>query len=167
MRVLEHVTAGVRGSVLRLAVGGEPVVVRLPLAGEHNARNAAAALAVVLALGLSPRQAAAAMEKVELPAHRSRMLELGGLTVLDDCYNANPASMSAALETVSRVGRVGAIVRRAGGHAGAGARGAGAAPAGRRASWPGWATRAWWRWARWRWRSPRGRRPAACPPIGC
>ncbi len=30
------------------------------------------------------------------------MLELGGLTVLDDCYNANPASMSAALETVSR-----------------------------------------------------------------
>jgi UDP-N-acetylmuramoyl-tripeptide--D-alanyl-D-alanine ligase len=102
VRVLEHVTAGVRGSVLRLAVGGEPVVVRLPLAGEHNARNAAAALAVVLALDLSPRQAAVAMEKVELPAHRSHMLELGGLTVLDDCYNANPASMSAALETVSR-----------------------------------------------------------------
>jgi UDP-N-acetylmuramoyl-tripeptide--D-alanyl-D-alanine ligase len=102
VRVLEHVPAGVRGAVLRLAVGGEPVVVRLPLAGEHNGRNAAAALAVVLALGLSPRQAAAAMERVELPAHRSRMLELGGLTVLDDCYNANPASMSAALETVSR-----------------------------------------------------------------
>jgi UDP-N-acetylmuramoyl-tripeptide--D-alanyl-D-alanine ligase len=102
VRVLEHVPAGVRGSVLRLAVGGEPVVVRLPLAGEHNARNAAAALAVVLALDLSPRQAAAAMEQVELPAHRSRMLELGGLTVLDDCYNANPASMAAALETVSR-----------------------------------------------------------------
>jgi UDP-N-acetylmuramoyl-tripeptide--D-alanyl-D-alanine ligase len=102
VRVLEYVPAGVRGAVLRLAVGAEPVVVRLPLAGEHNARNAAAALAVVLALGLSPRQAAAAMEKVELPGHRSRMLELGGLTVLDDCYNANPASMSAALETVSR-----------------------------------------------------------------
>ena len=54
MRVLEYVPAGARGSVLRLAVGDEPVVVRLPLAGEHNARNAAAALAVVLALGLSP-----------------------------------------------------------------------------------------------------------------
>ena len=49
-------------------------MVRLPLAGEHNARNAAAALAVVLALGLPARPAAAAMERVVLPAHRSRFL---------------------------------------------------------------------------------------------
>ena len=34
-----------------------------------------------------------------LPAHRSRFLPLGGRHVLDDCYNANPGSMAAALAT--------------------------------------------------------------------
>ena len=101
VRVLDYVPGGARGSVLRLVVGGEPVVARVPLAGEHNAHNVAAALAIVLALGRPAREAAVALERVELPAHRSRMLEMGGLTILDDCYNANPASMTAALETVA------------------------------------------------------------------
>jgi UDP-N-acetylmuramoyl-tripeptide--D-alanyl-D-alanine ligase len=100
-RILDYVAAGARGSVIRLAVGDEPVVVRLPLAGEHNARNAAAALAVVLALGRPARAAAAAMERVTLPEHRSRILRAGPVTVLDDCYNANPASMAAALRTLA------------------------------------------------------------------
>jgi UDP-N-acetylmuramoyl-tripeptide--D-alanyl-D-alanine ligase len=100
VRLLEVISAGAAGSVLRVAVGETPVVVRLPLPGEHNARNAAAALAVVLALGLPPTTAAAAMERVILPAHRSRLVPVGGRMVLDDCYNANPASMAAALRTV-------------------------------------------------------------------
>jgi UDP-N-acetylmuramoyl-tripeptide--D-alanyl-D-alanine ligase len=99
VRLLEVVTAGVAGSVLRLAVGDQPVVVRLPLAGEHNARNAAAALAVVAALGAPVPAAAEALERTALPPHRSRLLSAGGRTILDDCYNANPASMSAALAT--------------------------------------------------------------------
>ena len=102
VRILEVVPAGERGSVIRLGVGDEPVVLRLPLAGDHNARNAAAALAVVLALGLPARPAAAAMERVVLPGHRSRFVVIGGRHVLDDCYNANPGSMSAALITLSR-----------------------------------------------------------------
>jgi UDP-N-acetylmuramoyl-tripeptide--D-alanyl-D-alanine ligase len=101
VRILEYIPMGEQGSVIRLGVGDEPVVVRLPLAGEHNARNAAAALAVVLALGLPARPAAAAMERVDLPAHRSRFLRLQGRHVLDDSYNANPGSMAAALLTLS------------------------------------------------------------------
>jgi UDP-N-acetylmuramoyl-tripeptide--D-alanyl-D-alanine ligase len=100
VRILEATTAGPAGSVVRLAVGDQPVVVRLPLAGDHNARNAAAALAVTAALGVPNVAAAAALERTALPPHRSRMLSLGGRTVLDDCYNANPASMSAALATL-------------------------------------------------------------------
>ncbi len=101
VRLLEVVPAGERGSVIRLGVGDEPVVVRLPLPGLHNARNAAAALAVVLALKMKARRSASAMERVVLPAHRSRFLRLGGRHVLDDCYNANPGSMSAALQTLA------------------------------------------------------------------
>jgi UDP-N-acetylmuramyl pentapeptide synthase len=101
VRILEVVPAGERGSVIRLAVGDEPVVVRLPLPGEHNARNAAAALAVVLSLGLPARAGASAMERVVLPGHRSRFVRLGGRHLLDDCYNANPGSMSAALSTLA------------------------------------------------------------------
>ncbi len=101
VELLEAIPAGTAGSVLRFAVGEAPVVVRLPLPGAHNARNAAAALAVTLALGRSSTEAAAAMERVALPAHRSQLVPIGGRVVLDDCYNANPASMAAALRTVA------------------------------------------------------------------
>jgi UDP-N-acetylmuramoyl-tripeptide--D-alanyl-D-alanine ligase len=100
VRILEVVAAGAAGSVVRLAVGDQPVVVRLPLAGEHNARNAAAALAVAAALNVPLLAAAGGLERAALPPHRSRIVSAGGRTVLDDCYNANPASMSAALATV-------------------------------------------------------------------
>jgi len=99
--VLDFVPAGASGSVVRFGIGGTPAVARLPLAGEHNARNAAAALEVVAALGVPVLPAAAALERTALPAHRSHLVAIAGRTVLDDCYNANPASMSAALRTVT------------------------------------------------------------------
>ena len=97
VRVLDFVPAGAGGSVVRYAVRGAPVVVRLPLGGAHNARNGAAALAAAAAAGVSPVDAAHALEAVTLPPHRSAPVAAGGRTILDDCYNANPASMNAAL----------------------------------------------------------------------
>jgi UDP-N-acetylmuramoyl-tripeptide--D-alanyl-D-alanine ligase len=108
VRVMEFIPDGAAGSRIRLSVGCEPVVLRLPLAGEHNARNAAAALAVSNALGVPLLPAAAALEHATLPPHRSYVFSLGGRTVLDDCYNANPTSMIAALRTlVGSAGRFG------------------------------------------------------------
>ena len=52
VQTLEVIPAGVNGSVVRYAVRRVPVVVRSPLAGAHNARNGAAALAVALAAGV-------------------------------------------------------------------------------------------------------------------
>jgi len=98
--ILETVPAGVAGQVVRFAVRGQPVVARLPLAGLHNARNAAAALAVAAALGLPPPAAASALADTRLPPHRSFPREAGGRIILDDCYNANPASMRAALGSI-------------------------------------------------------------------
>jgi UDP-N-acetylmuramoyl-tripeptide--D-alanyl-D-alanine ligase len=112
VRVLDVIPAGTRGSVVRYSVASKPVVARLPLTGAHNAANGAAALAVALAAGVSPLAAAAALETVALPPHRSAMLAAGGRTILDDCYNANPASMSAALASVvAAVGGAGAWAR--------------------------------------------------------
>ncbi|HEY8926658.1 MAG TPA: UDP-N-acetylmuramoyl-tripeptide--D-alanyl-D-alanine ligase [Polyangia bacterium] len=98
--ILETVPSGVAGQVVRFAVRGQPVVARLPLAGIHNARNAAAALAVAAALGLPAPAAASALSETRLPPHRSFPREAGGRIILDDCYNANPASMRAALGSV-------------------------------------------------------------------
>lgn len=100
VRILEFVPAGVAGAVIRLSVGMEPVVARVPLAGEHNARNVAAALAVASALNVPIMGAVEGLRTTALPPHRSRVLAAGGRTVLDDCYNANPASMTAALRAL-------------------------------------------------------------------
>jgi UDP-N-acetylmuramoyl-tripeptide--D-alanyl-D-alanine ligase len=100
VRVLEVIPAGVAGSVVRYAVRGTPLVVRLPLTGAHNARNGAAALAVALAAGAPLVEAARALETLELPPHRSAVVPAGGRVVLDDCYNANPDAVRAALASV-------------------------------------------------------------------
>ena len=101
VRVLDFVSAGAGGSVVRYSVRGTPVVVRLPLGGVHNARNGAAALAAATAAGVSPVDAAGGLEAVTLPPHRSAPVAAGGRTILDDCYNANPASMNAALSALA------------------------------------------------------------------
>ena len=101
VRILECIPAGEYGSVIRLSVGTLPVIVRLPLPGEHNARNAAAALTVAALVGLPILDAAKALEKAALPPHRSALHVIGGRKVMDDCYNANPTSMMAALQTVA------------------------------------------------------------------
>jgi UDP-N-acetylmuramoyl-tripeptide--D-alanyl-D-alanine ligase len=113
VRILELLSAGAAGSVVRYAAGDLPVVARLPLAGVHNAKNGAAALAVALALGVPAPEAARALEQVALPPHRSAAVPAGGRVVLDDCYNANPDSMKAALRSVvasSGAGRAFAIL---------------------------------------------------------
>jgi UDP-N-acetylmuramoyl-tripeptide--D-alanyl-D-alanine ligase len=101
VRILECIPAGELGSVVRLSVGSTPVSLRLPLAGEHNARNAAAALAVASACKIPILAAAKALEQAALPPHRSKLRVLAGRRVMDDCYNANPTSMLAALRTVA------------------------------------------------------------------
>lgn len=98
--IIEFLPAGAAGSVVRYAVRRQPVVVRLPLSGIHNARNAAAALGVAAAVGVAAPAAALALANTVLPPHRSHPREIGGRVILDDCYNANAASMRAGLETV-------------------------------------------------------------------
>lgn len=71
---------------------------RLPLPGVHNAVNGAAALAVASALGVLLPDAAAMIETAQVPGGRMRVVRLPKLTIVDDCYNAGPNSMRAALD---------------------------------------------------------------------
>jgi len=70
----------------------------LPVLGEHMAHNAAGAVAVAHALGLDLQRSVNALAGYEPVGMRLRVEELpGGITVLNDAYNANPASMKASL----------------------------------------------------------------------
>ena len=74
--------------------------VELPIPGAHNAVNAAAAFALAHQLGVAPDTIVAALESAQLPGARMRVIQTESLTIIDDCYNAGPDSMRAALETL-------------------------------------------------------------------
>jgi UDP-N-acetylmuramoyl-tripeptide--D-alanyl-D-alanine ligase len=69
--------------------------------GIHNARNAAAVIALADLEGIERDEAAEAMASVSPLEGRGRLLRGGGVTVIDDAYNANPSSMQASLEVLS------------------------------------------------------------------
>jgi UDP-N-acetylmuramoyl-tripeptide--D-alanyl-D-alanine ligase len=72
--------------------------VYLPLAGPGNVENALAAWAVCHQFGLAIDDFAKAVKTLSPPSMRAELLQIGTLMVLNDCYNANPASMRNALD---------------------------------------------------------------------
>jgi UDP-N-acetylmuramoyl-tripeptide--D-alanyl-D-alanine ligase len=78
--------------------GGERIVVEPSFAQSHNLRNLLAAVAAVRALGVTPR----GRLDVEFSALRGERLALAnGIVLINDCYNANPMSMRAALDDLA------------------------------------------------------------------
>jgi UDP-N-acetylmuramoyl-tripeptide--D-alanyl-D-alanine ligase len=80
-----------------IRIGGETLT--LSARGLHQADNAVRVWAVVEALGLDQSAAAQALTSFTIPGGRGELLEMGGLTILNDCYNANPQSFKAAIAT--------------------------------------------------------------------
>jgi len=85
----------------RFSVRG--VAVELPFPGRHQVGNALCALAASDALGVRLADAARGLAAAALPGGRTAVIEIGGVTVIDDTYNANPASMAAALDLLESV----------------------------------------------------------------
>jgi UDP-N-acetylmuramoyl-tripeptide--D-alanyl-D-alanine ligase len=80
------------------------VDVRLPVPGEHNVGNALAALAVADACGVPLGDAAAALETALVSRWRMQLERTADdVTILNDAYNANPASMESALKTLAQL----------------------------------------------------------------
>ncbi len=93
--VPERVETGPDGRV-RLTLDGHRFAVGQ--LGVHQAKNALLVWAVGRELRLAPGEVAAALETVTIPGGRGQLTVHGSLTILDDCYNANPASFRAVIE---------------------------------------------------------------------
>ncbi len=92
---------GREGLTAFIVCDGVEHAVPLAFVGEHNAQNATGAFALARALGYSAQECVAGLTAAKPYARRLNVLSAdGGVTVVDDCYNANPASMGAALDTV-------------------------------------------------------------------
>jgi UDP-N-acetylmuramoyl-tripeptide--D-alanyl-D-alanine ligase len=106
--VLDLLSQDPGGITFLLGIGTKEVQVRLPLVGEHNAANAAAAAAAAVALGCSDREIVRGLADVRPVGRRLRIERLAsGVLLVDDCYNANPASMKAALRTLRQLAGTG------------------------------------------------------------
>lgn len=77
--------------------------VTIPTVGIHNVYNALAAMAVGYVTGVDPAVAASALANYVPAGMRQNLVQVGGVQVIEDCYNASPDSMRAALQTLGKL----------------------------------------------------------------
>jgi UDP-N-acetylmuramoyl-tripeptide--D-alanyl-D-alanine ligase len=109
----EVVTKGLFGSTCNIHVKGgsfdssltldteEVFPAAVPLPGEHMVLNALASTAVGTLFHMTGEEIAAGIAAVQAVGGRSNILKAHNWTVIDDCYNANPVSMKAAIDLLS------------------------------------------------------------------
>lgn len=93
---------GLRGIDFDLHLPKGTYRVHVVIPGEHNVYNAMVAAAVGLALGLSDKEICAGIEAARTIGGRTNLMEAKGYLVIDDCYNANPVSMKAAVDVLAQ-----------------------------------------------------------------
>lgn len=102
---------GLLGSEAVVHLGLSVFPIEIPLPGTHMVYNALAAAAVGNCLGLSKEQIQEGIASVQAVGGRSNVMALADYTVIDDCYNANPVSMKAAIDLLTMaVGRKVAVL---------------------------------------------------------
>ena len=92
---------GAAGTEFDVVIGSVREHARVPLVGEHNVFNALAAVAVGLQRGMKPSDAVRALSTVTAPDKRGQVLQVGNITVINDCYNSNPKAMEAMVDALA------------------------------------------------------------------
>ncbi|HEY4905488.1 MAG TPA: UDP-N-acetylmuramoyl-tripeptide--D-alanyl-D-alanine ligase [Candidatus Sulfotelmatobacter sp.] len=92
---------GSGGSEFDVVIGSVRERAKLALVGEHNVLNALAAIAVGGERGLKPAEAVAALATLAPSDKRGEVLQLGNITVINDCYNSNPKALSAMVDALA------------------------------------------------------------------
>ena len=105
VRALRIQSKGPSSSVvsLRLARHRHGFNIRLHVAGRHNIANALASVAAGIALGVGVKRIQAGLARYKPSAMRSEVRCRRGVLILNDCYNANPASVRAALDWLADI----------------------------------------------------------------
>ncbi len=99
----EQVEIGADGSRFVCRTGTERESFFIPQIGEHNVMNALSAIAVGLHFGVKLNNMKVALAETVLTGSRQELLRFGSYTVVNDAYNASPASMEAAFATLERL----------------------------------------------------------------
>jgi UDP-N-acetylmuramoyl-tripeptide--D-alanyl-D-alanine ligase len=94
-------SCGAEGSQFDVVTAAGREHARLPLVGEHNVLNALAAVAVGLARGLNLSEAVGALATLKPADKRGQVLQLGNITVVNDCYNSNPKALNAMVDALA------------------------------------------------------------------
>jgi len=106
VRAMDVKSDGRNGTIFRLLLPGKVrhTIVHIHVQGGHNVTNALAAAAVGVVLGLPGAVIAQGLSRFRPAAMRSQVFVSQGITVINDCYNANPASMKAAVQLLAQRG---------------------------------------------------------------
>ena len=92
---------GTGGAEFDVVIGRVRAHATLPLVGEHNVLNALAAVAVGLERGLKPAEAVGALAMLAPADKRGQVLQVGNITVINDCYNSNPKALEAMVDALA------------------------------------------------------------------
>ena len=103
VRASEIRPRGLSGVDFTVSMGGRGVRAHSPLPGERLVSDALAALTVAIADGMSLEEAAHALGEAQMPPRLKQCVSANGGTILDDSYNASPASMLAALGVLGEI----------------------------------------------------------------
>ena len=94
---------GIDGIACTLIHDDTRIDVTIPTMGRHNVLNALAAMAVGTQLGLTADEIKRGLESFQNVGSRNNIIKTDDYTIIDDCYNANPTSTKAGLDTLSKL----------------------------------------------------------------
>lgn len=96
---------GLEGTAFEFVWNGGHARLALPLVGTHNVMNALAALAAASLWGVGAGEARRVFPQLAPEGHRGRVLAFReGFTLIDDCYNSNPAALAAMIDWLAGAG---------------------------------------------------------------
>ena len=103
VRAVEVSADGAEAMRCTILAGDRRIPVRIPAFGDHMVYAALMGAAVGLELGLTDEEIARGVAAYETVGSRGRVLRTGSLTIVDDCYNANPTSTASAIDSLDRL----------------------------------------------------------------
>lgn len=92
---------GLKGTVATFVTPSSSFSAHVSIPGDHMISNALAGVAVGYALGMKDEEIIRGIEKLVPIAGRNNLIEAEHYTIIDDCYNANPASMKSSLDVLT------------------------------------------------------------------